>query len=424
MVDFTRWLRGPSRVAALQLTSGTAAAQLINLALIPLLARLYSPAEIGVLSAFLALSAWIGSASTGRYDQACMLPADERKATILALLSVSLSFATASVTLVVVLVVVPILTSATKDYSWLYWLAPMVAVTGVNATLTIYATRSNEYRLVATRTTMKALFSAVFQVMGGLAIPSAGTLVGAQTLGLATANSRMMRQLRDGYRRDGPVSASDLRDAAREYQAFPRHTLPAVLVNTTAINSIPLFIGAMFGAVVLGLWSVAYRMLGIPLLLLGNAVGQVYFKRATDVHNSGGDSMALFRRTSALLAGISVLPFIGIWVLAPFAFTTLLGPQWEAAGQYAQIMVPWLWLRFVASPVQQTPIVFGRNGIGLISQLIVLSGTLIVFVVAWTAGWTFVTFLQVLSITMSLAFAATWFVNRQVIVTATSGQEF
>src|SRR5687767_8086459 len=52
------------------LFSGTAAAQLVNLASYPFLARLYTPADFGVFAMFVAVSAIPGAIACGRFDLA------------------------------------------------------------------------------------------------------------------------------------------------------------------------------------------------------------------------------------------------------------------------------------------------------------------------------------------------------------------
>ena len=51
-----------------ELLTGTAAAQLITLALYPLLGRLYRPEDFGVLALFTTASAILGAVACARYD--------------------------------------------------------------------------------------------------------------------------------------------------------------------------------------------------------------------------------------------------------------------------------------------------------------------------------------------------------------------
>ena len=56
------------------LGSATTLSQLINLAISPVLTRVYTPDEFGYFATFLSVVAILASISTGGYTQAIMLP--------------------------------------------------------------------------------------------------------------------------------------------------------------------------------------------------------------------------------------------------------------------------------------------------------------------------------------------------------------
>ena len=66
----------------LTLMTGTTIAQAIPIAISPILTRMYSPEEFGVLALFVALASIFGSMSTGRYALAILLPKDNKENTI------------------------------------------------------------------------------------------------------------------------------------------------------------------------------------------------------------------------------------------------------------------------------------------------------------------------------------------------------
>ena len=52
----------------MMLSSGTVLAQLINVGVLPALTRIYTPAEFGVFTVYLAVVAVLSSANTGRFE--------------------------------------------------------------------------------------------------------------------------------------------------------------------------------------------------------------------------------------------------------------------------------------------------------------------------------------------------------------------
>ena len=74
------------------LLRGSALAQFIPLLISPLVARLYSPQEFGVLALFTSISTIFGSVINGRYEQALVLVESEKEAKHVTILSILISF--------------------------------------------------------------------------------------------------------------------------------------------------------------------------------------------------------------------------------------------------------------------------------------------------------------------------------------------
>ena len=71
----------------LTLLTGTTIAQAIPIAVTPILTRLYTPEEFGLLALFIAITAILGSISNGRYELAIMLPHSDEDAINIAALA-------------------------------------------------------------------------------------------------------------------------------------------------------------------------------------------------------------------------------------------------------------------------------------------------------------------------------------------------
>ena len=56
---------------------GSTLAQAIPIAITPILTRLYTPEDFGVLALFIAITSILGSVVNGRYEQAIILPKKE-----------------------------------------------------------------------------------------------------------------------------------------------------------------------------------------------------------------------------------------------------------------------------------------------------------------------------------------------------------
>ena len=64
----------------LKLTGGTVVAQAIALGFLPILTRIYSPEDFGILTLYIAISGILVVFATLRFEAAIMLPASDRHA--------------------------------------------------------------------------------------------------------------------------------------------------------------------------------------------------------------------------------------------------------------------------------------------------------------------------------------------------------
>ena len=64
----------------LTLMTGTTIAQAIPIAISPILTRIYTPEDFGILALFVAISTIFGSIANGRYELAIMLPKKDEDA--------------------------------------------------------------------------------------------------------------------------------------------------------------------------------------------------------------------------------------------------------------------------------------------------------------------------------------------------------
>jgi O-antigen/teichoic acid export membrane protein len=194
------------------------------------------------------------------------------------------------------------------------------------------------------------------------------------------------------------VGRSQIREAAKDYSRFPKYTLPASLLSATTLNGLPIAVGIAFGGAVLGVWSLAFRVLSAPLVIIGASISSVYYRRAVELRSSRSESLRLFKKTTLRL-GLSSLPvFIVAAVFAPAIFSFSFGPEWAEAGRYFQVMAPWMWVRFSVTPVTMTTLIFDRNGVDFWIQLVLLAYVSICSGWAFIAGPDFLTFLSVLSL--------------------------
>jgi O-antigen/teichoic acid export membrane protein len=93
------------------------------------------------------------------------------------------------------------------------------------------------------------------------------------------------------------------------------------------------------------------RVIGIPSVLVSNAVSQVYFANACElIHTDPKELGRLHLRTTILLFGVSLC--VGaVLLFSPWIVPTVFGRQWQSSGTMCQYMAPMLLSTLCVSPL-------------------------------------------------------------------------
>jgi O-antigen/teichoic acid export membrane protein len=116
--------------------------------------------------------------------------------------------------------------------------------------------------------------------------------------------------------------------------------------------------------------------------LIGNAIQQVFFQKISEVKNgnSSGDTKTIVSEVYKKLILIGIFPMILLLILGEEIFTFAFGKNWYVAGTYVKILVPFIFLVFLALPISTLYSVFDKQKVWftystalLISRFVVLA---------------------------------------------------
>ena len=346
------------------LVGGTALAHGITALALPVLSRLYSPADFSALAVFTSLLSIISVAACLRFDVAVSLP--HRDADAANLLALALGCAL----VVSLLIAVPVLFVPEQIVSWTnqttlrpyLWLLPVgVLLAATYSTLQGWLLRKKAFGQIARSRVAQSAAAAGTQVSMGLAGAGAFGLLLGYVLNAGAAcivlGYRAIRFDRDSIR---AITWPGMRTMAVEYHRFPKYSSWEALSNSAAIQLPIIMIGAMAIGPEAGYLSMAMYVMQAPMALVGNAIGQVYLSRAPDEYREGRLGTFTAEVFGGLLkAGVGPLLFVGI--VSPFAFPFIFGEEWRRAGHLVAWMTPWFIMQFLASPISMALHVQGRQ---------------------------------------------------------------
>ncbi|HEY6612165.1 MAG TPA: oligosaccharide flippase family protein [Pseudomonas sp.] len=362
------------------LVGGTAGAQMMMVLAAPLLTRLFTPEDFGLLAVYGGLLALFLVVAGLRYEIAIPLPEDEQVAANVTVLCLLVVTGTSLLSAVLVyfagdaiarLLGVPML-------STYLWLLPVgVFFGGIYLALHYWAVRHKNFGDIA-GTRIKQVFTTLtLQLLGYKLGPVAlllghasGHGMGCLALGRHLLESPCLKQ----------VSAAGILIAARRYRRFPLFSTWAGLFNTAGTQLPPLMLAALFSPAAAGLYTLAQRVLGIPMAVIGTAIGGVFLANAAEAHRE--QRLApLVAKVHERLAHIAMPPALVLLLIAPEMFTLVFGEQWHDAGYFAQWMVPWLYVNFVASPLSSLFDVMERQKLELLFQAVLLATRTVTIIV-------------------------------------------
>ena len=335
------------------LASGTAMGQLLLVLALPVLTRLYSPADYGALAVYSATLTVLLVLVSLRFEVAIPLPEDDQVAgSLLALSLLSLAAVTLVVSVLVWLtgdaLVARAKVPALRPYLWLIPIG--LAGGGAFQALSYWAIRRRAFGRIARAKVSQGVGQVATQIGLGLAGAGApGLLVGDVIGRVAGGGGVTLLALRD--RAFAQVTPASLVAAAARYRRFPLLMTGSGLLNVGSLQLPSILFAAGFGAAAAGLYALSYKMLVLPTMLVAQAVGQVFLSRAAAVAGEPDRLRSLAERTALALFAGGLPVFCAVTIGGPMLFATVMGHRWEQAGRYAQVLAPWFALWLVSNPL-------------------------------------------------------------------------
>ncbi len=344
---------------------GTAVAQAISLASMPLLTRLYAPDAFAALSVFTQATALMAVVISWRFEYAVPLPRRAVDASAVVVLVVSLC-GLGAVAWSGIATQLPshFMDRAAVVPQALWWLVPITAaLLSISVALQHATQRRRDYRraglaeigskLAYFATAMLGLYllPPPYGLLLAVVVGSVAKIV--QLLGPRTAKAPRIciKRLRTWLRL--------VKDNARRYRGLSGSMVGSHLMLTfTGLIPI-LYLAMTYGTDALGQWSLVQSTTYLPSALVGAAIGQVYYQRAAQARAEKRDFFDLWQATARRLAFAGVPCFVGLAAVSPWLYPFVFGAQWELAGKLASIQCLSAFLAFLTTPLDRTCIVVG-----------------------------------------------------------------
>jgi O-antigen/teichoic acid export membrane protein len=411
---------------AATLSLGTATAQIVVVAVAPVLTRLYSPADLGALGLFTSFVMVAGVATSMSYELGILSAVNQERAARLTWASMLLSVPICAFCGIALYIMM--------HFQWLGYGAlpaysvPLVFLTllfiGVFSNLRYWEIRQQHFEIVARTTVVQQATRSISQaVLGFVTIGPAGLLFG-EMLGRGAGVGSLVRDAWPALK-CVPARArrSDLVSALAENRNLAVYSLPSSLIDALAANiPLPLLV-QLYGSALGGQFSLMQRVLSVPLALIATSVADTFHSRlAVYAREKPEQMLGLFARTSAWLFLLGLGPALILYFAGDRLFALVFGEPWITAGTLAGITAPLFLAQMIVSPLSRLVFVLRGQKSKLIYDLILVAGLLLIFGVAWTQRLSLIHTVWAITLVNILCYIVYYLVLLRIVIKARPNQ--
>ena len=352
------------------LTVGTVIAQGITIAVTPLLTRLYSPSDFGLLAVFLAVVSVSATLFTLRYETSILVPKENAESANLVFLSLILGGGLS----LVLAVLSTLLTAGMQEKIGLAALGNWISIafliaggTSVSVVMQVWMNRHKKYKQITWLRVAQSFSSAILSVILGILHVSNGLLI---TQVLATV-CLCLGALWLGRSEAKLWDNSQIKKTALAYKNAPKYLLPTAVLDVVTLQMPVVLIATWYGAEQAGQFSMAWRLLMVPMALIGGAISQVFMQRLSSAIETPDLAKTIIKQSWIFLFAIGLIPLVSVLIGGEFIFKFFLGEKWLQAGSIATILAPMTFAMLISSPTSGTYVILGLQKYSLIFGLAV-----------------------------------------------------
>lgn len=373
--------------SVLLISGGTACAQVVNTLFSPIIMRLYTPEDYGVLTVYTAILGMVAIIGTLKYELGIPIADDDEKAAnMIALSTIVVIFFSGIIALLLFLWGDWFLNLFDGETLSKYrYLIPLgVLFTGFYTVFNQWAFRKKRFKDVSKTKVSQSIVQNVTKMgFGVIGAGPIGLIIG-WILGQSVGITILARPFfKDHAYLMKKINCRKIIWSAKRYKQFPLFSAPGQILNSAGIQLPVFFITFLYGPEVIGFYGLANGIVNLPMTLIGRSVGDVYFAEAASIGQR--NPLKLKTLSETLLKKLMLLGLIPLLLLlffGPTLFALIFGSNWHEAGVYAQIIAFMVYTRFIFDPISRVFTVFERQRDALVLNIIRIFLILIVFGVA------------------------------------------
>ncbi len=369
------------------LITGTFIAQFISILASPFIARIYGPEENAYLGLFLKISTLIATVATARLE--FVLPIEKKKHYAFGIyqfsLFLSVLISAACLFFIVVYGLIFWKDITINEFVFLLTIPIGISIIAFYNLGNNWELRHENYKSISKANVLLAVFSNAIKFLGVFFNGNFLILIFATIVGYCIASFSFLKRFLQKFKvKHLSYKSKRTRVLVKQNQDFYTYNLFHVLVDLSRDMLIASFIWIYFSKMDFGSYEFSFRMMKLPVVFIGVALSQVFFRKAKDLVSNRNELMRMTSRTLGFTFLIGIFPFGILFFFGSELFSFVFGEKWTHAGKIAELISPWLFLSFLFAPISYIPVLLNKQKtyfwINLVALLILIATFIVSFV--------------------------------------------
>jgi len=414
-----KFLKGRITKNIFLIAGGTAFVQIVNVIISPILTRIYSPEEFGILTIYTSLIGLIAGTQSFRYELAIPISDDGDSIDVVLLCFLILIFNTLVLTVILLLAGNSVLTLLSADELLKYKLLIPVGILlfGLYQIFMMWNYRKKNFKNISKTLISQSISGSVTKIVFGiLGCGPIGLIVGktiGESAGIKTLSRCFFKTKKSFYKM---FSWQKIIEIAKRYKKFPLYTLPSTFLSMITTQMPTLFIAYYFGESVVGAYGFSISIASLPMSLIGKAVGDVFYGEAATIGRSNPRQLKeLSGKIILRLTVIGIVPLSLLVLFGPFLFQLVFGEEWRIAGEYARVLAFLSFFQLVFQPVSRIYEVYERQRENFLITLFRIGLLSLIFVISIIFKLDIMVVISLYTISMIIINAITYYYANKII---------
>ncbi len=369
----------------LTLLVGAGLARVVGLASIPILTRLYSPEDFGLLALYTSFVTILAPMLTLRYVQAIPLPRSDAMAFNVFSLCLKLIFLGSLLAAFVFIFFGESIFgyfNMTILFKWWWMVVLGASGTALYELFSLWATRKKQYKSLARTQVSQSVIGSVVKIGLGLISAQPAGLIFGQFLSQSAGVTIFIRNAKKDFLVNFPkIEIKKEKLVAKFYQDFVWFRLPSQILMMLSVQAPVLMMAALYEKELTGQLSLAIVAVSMPVGLIGAAISKAYYAEIASIGKKDLkkiQSITVDIQKRLFLVGVPVA--LAAFFLAENIFSTVFGLEWREAGRYASLLAPFILFQFTSSPLMDLNNILSTQAAFLGLQFFRVLGLLLVYI--------------------------------------------